>query len=112
MNLFNVGVALTADNFCSMAAGAPLASVWTVISFAVKALLIGIPVIMVIFGLMDMSKAVMAGKDDEIKAAQKLLVKRIIYTVVAFLLVTIVSAILGLVNNESSTAIACLDAIF
>ena len=47
-------------------------------------LLIAIPILLIIFGLLDLGKAVMAGKEDEMKKAQGALIKRVIYTVLAF----------------------------
>ena len=40
---------------------------------------IGIPIILILLGMLDLGKAVVASKEEEIKAAQKLLVKRAIY---------------------------------
>ena len=52
-----------------------------------------VPVAIVILGSIDLFKAVVASKEDEIKNAQKLLIKRIIYGVVIFFLVTLVRLI-------------------
>ena len=53
----------------------------------------------------------MAGDDKEIKEAQKMLVKRIIYGVVIFFVVTVVQAVFNLVggneNNNSSICWTC-----
>ena len=43
---------------------------------------LGIPIILILLGMLDLGKAVMASKEDEIKNAQKMLIKRIIYGVV------------------------------
>ena len=55
---------------------------------------IGIPILLIIFGTVDLGKAVVASKEDEIKAAQKMLVKRAIYAIAVFLVVTIVSLVI------------------
>ena len=52
---------------------------------------IGIPIILIILGMLDLGKAVMASKDDEIKNAQKMLIKRCIYAIAIFFVVMIVS---------------------
>ena len=49
-----------------------------------------IPVLLILFGLIDLGKAVIAGKEDEMKKAQGTLIKRIIYAVAVFFVVTIV----------------------
>ena len=61
----------------------------------------GIPIVLVIFGMIDLGKAVMAGKEDEMKKAQGTLIKRFLYAVVAFLVVTLVTFAMGLVGSDS-----------
>ena len=66
---------------------------------------IGIPIILIILGMFDLGKAVVASKEDEIKSAQKLLIKRIIYAVAIFFVVFIVTLVFNLIaNNTSDTA--------
>ncbi len=57
---------------------------------------IGIPIILIVFGLIDLGKAVIASKEDEVKKAQQMLIKRAIYAVAVFFIVTIVTLIFGL----------------
>ena len=65
---------------------------------------IGIPIILIILGMFDLGKAVVASKEDEIKAAQKLLIKRAIYAVAIFFVVLIVELVFGLVADNADTA--------
>ena len=75
-------------------------------------LLVAIPVVIVLFGLIDVLKAVIGKKDDEIKAATGLLVKRIITGLVAFFVMAIVKFGLQLIQtNNTSDAISCLSSI-
>ncbi|MBQ8681502.1 MAG: hypothetical protein IJ509_01140 [Bacilli bacterium] len=60
----------------------------------------GIPIILILFGMLDLGKAVMAGKEDEMKKFQGALIKRVIYAVAVFLVVTIVSFAMGLVGSN------------
>ena len=60
---------------------------------------VGIPIILIILGMLDLGKAVVASKEDEIKAAQKLLVKRCIYAVAIFFVVLIVQLVFGLISG-------------
>lgn len=57
---------------------------------------IGIPIILIVFGMLDLGKAVMAGKEEEMKKAQSALIKRCIYAVAVFFVVTIVTLIFNL----------------
>lgn len=58
-----------------------------------------IPIVLIVIGTFDMMKAVVASKEDEIKAAQKLLIKRVVYAVVIFLIPTIVYFVFNIVSN-------------
>lgn len=65
---------------------------------------IGIPIILIVLGTLDLGKAVIASKEDEIKNAQKMLIKRAIYAVMVFFVVTIVRLVFGLFatsNNDN-----------
>ena len=55
---------------------------------------IGIPIVLILMGTIDLGKAVMASDDKEIKAAQGRLIKRVIYAVIIFFMVTIVSLVI------------------
>lgn len=56
---------------------------------------------LVVLLIMDLGKAVMAGKEDEIKSAQKLAIKRVIYAVLVFLVPWIVNVAMGLLVNAN-----------
>ena len=78
---------------------------------------IGIPIILIILGMLDLGKAVMASKEDEIKSAQKLLIKRCIYAVAIFFVVLIVQVVFGLlastgdddISSTSTSWVTCWD---
>ena len=57
---------------------------------------IGIPIILIVMGSIDLGKAVLSSDDKEIKAAQSRLLKRVIAAVAVFFVVTIVSLVMGL----------------
>ena len=67
----------------------------------VRLLQFGIPIVLVLFGMLDLGKAVVAGKEDEMKKFQGALIKRVIYAVAVFLVVTIVSFAMGLVGSTA-----------
>ena len=66
---------------------------------------IGIPIILIILGMLDLGKAVMASKEDEIKNAQKMLIKRCIYAVAIFFVVLIVNLVFGLLSSTGDSEI-------
>ena len=76
-----------------------------VIKFIISLIQFGVPVVIIILGSIDLFKAVVASKEDEIKSAQKLLIKRVIYGVVIFFLVTIVTLIFKNIGGAKSTTL-------
>jgi len=68
-----------------------------------------VPIVIIILGSLDLFKAVIASKEDEIKSAQKLLIKRIIYGVAIFFVTILVTFIF---NALGSTGAATGDANF
>ena len=66
---------------------------------------IGIPIILIILGMLDLGKAVMASKDDEIKNAQKMLIKRCSYAIAIFFVVMIVQLVFGLLTSTGDAEI-------
>ena len=67
---------------------------------------IGIPIILIILGMLDLGKAVVASKEDEIKNAQKMLIKRAIYAVAIFFVVLIVQLVFGLLSTTGDKEIS------
>ncbi len=88
----------SADTFCS-----ETIAIWRFIGNIVRILQIAIPVIIILLGTLDLGKAVMAGEDKQIKAAQKMLLMRIIYGVAIFFVVLIIQVIFGLVGGDADT---------
>ncbi len=66
-----------------------------------KILQIAVPVGLIIFGTIDMAKAVIAGDEKKMKEAQKPFVKRIISAVIVFLIPYIVQVVIGLVTSNT-----------
>ena len=66
---------------------------------------IGIPIILILLGMLDLGKAVIASKEDEIKAAQKMLVKRAIYALAIFFVALIVQVVFGLLSSTGNSKI-------
>ncbi|MDD3187153.1 MAG: hypothetical protein PHD02_01615 [Bacilli bacterium] len=71
----------------------------------------GIPIILVIMGMLDLGKAVTSQKEDEIKKAQSMLIKRIIYGVIVFLIPAIIEFAFGLLSDDGTSALGCMKVI-
>ena len=63
---------------------------------------IGIPIILIVFGIIDLGKAVISSDEKEVKQAQGRLIKRFIYAAAIFFIVTLVSLLMGLVGTGAS----------
>lgn len=93
------------------------ASIWQLLGHVVNIVKIVIPIIIILLAMLDLGKAVVAGKEDEIKNAQKMLIKRLIYGVIIFFVVTIVQTVFNLIgqniygdsNDDSSICMTCVS---
>lgn len=62
---------------------------------------IAVPIILIIFGMLDLGKAVVASKEDEIKKGQNTFIKRLIAGVVVFFMISIAQLITSLIDKET-----------
>ncbi len=93
-----------------VACSTELKSILGIVKNVFDVIKIAIPIVLILFGTIDLGKAVMAGDEKEIKAATQMLVKRAIAAVAVFLLVTVVTLLTGLVKTEGgSTWKTCWD---
>ena len=65
-----------------------------------------IPIALIVFGTIDLGKAVIASDEKEVKAAQKRLISRFIYAALVFFVPIIVTAIMDLVAENTDTVSA------
>ena len=73
-----------------------------------------VPIILIIYGAIDLTKAVMASDDKEIKAATSKLIKRTVAAVAVFFIVTLVSIVMDLVagaqpKDSGGSFLSCWD---
>ena len=79
------------------------------VSLIVTTIKIVVPILLVIFGLLDLAKAVMAQKEDEIKKGQQTLVKRFIAAVIVFFVIYLVQIVVKFASGEDSSIIGCFN---
>lgn len=85
--------------------GSALASVVSLLRTAVDYLQILIPIALILWGTIDMGKAVIAGDEKKIKEAQKPFIKRLISAVIVFLIPFILNLVIGVVaTGKNATA--------
>lgn len=88
----------TSSGFCHDSAG-----IWQVVGWILLVFKIVIPIMLIILGMIDLGKAVVASKDDEIKKSIKSLAMRAVAAVVIFFIPTLIGIVMGLVSNFSSS---------
>lgn len=79
------------------------ANIWQIAGYVLLVFKIVIPLLLIIFGMIDLGKAVIASKEDEIKKATGSLARRAIATVVIFLLPTIIGFLMGIITNFTNS---------
>lgn len=63
---------------------------------------IAVPITLVLFGMMDLVKAMVSGKDDDIKKSQGVLFKRIVTGALVFLIIFVVKFSMQFVSADQS----------
>ncbi len=84
--------------------------VWTIMGYVILAIQVVVPILLIISGMMTMAKAIMEKKEDAIKTAQNLLIKKLIAAVIAFLVISVTKIVVDLVvNNSDNHWETCID---
>lgn len=78
------------------------APVWSLVGKILMVFKIVIPILLIIFGMIDLGKAVIASKEDAIQKATTSLIKRLIAGVVIFFIPFIVGAVFNLIDSFQS----------
>ena len=60
---------------------------------------IGIPIILIVLGTLDLGKAVIRSDDKAVKEAQSKLIKRCIYAILVFFIVTLLNLLFSMVGQ-------------
>ena len=75
----------------------------------IKILTIIIPIALIILGTLDLGKAVVASDDKEIKAAQSLLIKRLVYAAIIFFVPVLVTVVMNIVAKSATSDTTTTD---
>ncbi|MDD5888680.1 MAG: hypothetical protein PUC82_04250 [bacterium] len=113
-SLFQIGIGGASGGACQ-----GLEPLVRIIKGVLKYVFIIIPIALLIFGIIDLGKAVISSDDKEIKAATSRLIKRIIYAVVIFLVPSIVSLVMNLValgadpsETDTTSWASCWNSVY
>jgi len=75
-----------------------------IVSTIITVMKFGIPLLLIIFGMLDLGKAVIASKEDEIKKGQQMFIKRVITAVIVFFVVVVVQLVVNLASSDETEA--------
>ncbi len=93
-----------AADYCS-----GLKSTFIVIGHIVRLAKIFVPIVIILFGMLDFFKAVIASKDDEIKKSMKSLLMRALAGVCIFFLPAVIDLVFGWVDGWSNYSTSYTD---
>ena len=84
-----------------------------IVSMLIKAFYIGVPILLIVWGMLDLGKAVIQQKEDDIKKGWKTFLSRLFAALIVFFVVVIVKFVVGLVveGGTSSNIVECIDKI-
>ena len=88
-------------NFCSQSGVITVFKIGGIVLYIAK---IVVPLLLIIYGVLDLSKAVISGKSDATSKQVTSLVKRIVAGVIIFFVSSFVSAAFSLVDGYSNVA--------
>lgn len=71
------------------------------VSLIYIAIRIGVPILLIIVGMFDMGRAIVAKKEEDVKKAQQLLVKKIVVGVIVFLLPYFVELVIKIATRDN-----------
>ena len=79
------------------------------VSTIVLIIKIAVPILLIIFGMLDLGKAVVASKEDEIKKGQQMFIKRAIAAVIVFFVIQIVQLLIRFVSGNDNSVAQCFN---
>ena len=76
----------------------------------VQVIKIAIPILLIIFGMLDLGKAVVAAKEDEIKKGQQTFIKRLVAAIIVFFVSLVVQIVVKFAaSKDDPTIMNCMN---
>ena len=83
----------------------------SLVSLAYNIIKIFVPIALILYGMIDLGKAVMQQKEDDIKKGQKTFITRAIAAVIVFLIFSIVQLVFGLLGSAGGETENPMDCV-
>ncbi len=93
-----------ASGFC-----AATANIWQIVGYVLLVFKIVVPILLIVFGMIDLGKAVIGSKEDDTKKAINGLVRRLVAAVVIFFIPTIIGFVFRILGTWKTDAKADYD---
>ena len=97
VNCANAYTAVTCGNITNIPKKIPQLT-----SMMVSIIQIATPIVLVIFGMLDLFKGITAQKEEEIKKGQQMFIKRLIVAAVIFFVIVIVKFLISIVADNTT----------
>ena len=111
LDLFNVLTCTNDATVCSDVIGTGIpGNVVNIIHYVYLGIQIIVPLLLIVFGMIELAKAITAQKEDEIKKAQAGLLKKAIVAIIVFLVFSLVKFVIGFAGAEKGVW-GCVDNI-
>ena len=78
---------------------------WNIVGIIINVVWIGVPILLIVLGSIDLGKAVISSKEDEVKKATKAFGKRFLYAVGVFAVVWLVTFVFTTVATATNKAV-------
>lgn len=80
------------------------------VSLIITIIQYAVPLLLIIWGMLDLGKAVIASKEDEIKKGQQTFIKRIVAAVIVFFVIAVVKLVVNIAAGDESQGITqCIN---
>ena len=80
-----------------------------IVSTIILIIKIAVPILLIIFGMLDLGKAVVASKEEEIKKGQQLFIKRAISAVIVFFVIQVVQILVRFLAGNEPSIVQCFN---
>lgn len=104
-----LGISMDATYTCGNAAFEFGGTFPYLVSTIVTLIKVVVPILLIIFGMLDLGKAVIASKEDEIKKGQQTFIKRVIAALIVFFVVYLVQTLIRFASGNDTDVINCFN---
>ena len=80
------------------------------VSLIITVIQYAVPLLLIIWGMLDLGKAVIASKEDEIKKGQQTFIKRIVAPIIVFFVIAVTKLVVNIATGDNQQGITqCID---